>query len=531
MIRIRQVKISLNNRDKLLNKILKLLSIKEEEVLDFKIIKESVDARKKDNILLIYEVELTLKDEDKVLKKNKSLDIFKSQTEEYKFDITGPKLQQKRPIVVGSGPAGLFCAYLLAENGYKPIVIERGEKVEDRVKTIEEFWASGKLNKNSNVQFGEGGAGTFSDGKLNTLVKDKKFRGKKAFEILVENGAPKEILYVNKPHIGTNILRKVVKNIRNQIIQMGGEFRYNSCLTDIDILDNKVVGIKINKELYVPCDTLVLAIGHSARDTFEMLYEKGINMEAKPFAVGLRIEHPQEMINMSQYGMKTHPYLKQASYKLTYKAKNGRGVYSFCMCPGGYVVNASSEDNRLVVNGMSNYERESNNANSAIVVTITPKDFGNNPLDGIEFQRKLEEKAFLEGNGKIPLQLYKDFKQNKKSISFGDFPTCIKGEYNFSNLNNILPTFISESIKEAIDEFDNKIKGYARGDAILLGVESRTSSPVKIPRDENGCCNIEGIFPCGEGAGYSGGITTSCMDGIKVAELIANIYFPKEKVQ
>lgn len=526
MIRLRQVRIPLDKKDKLIDKVLKMLSIKEEELLSFKIIKESVDARKKDNILLIYELELKLKDEERILKRNKSIDIFNSLIEEYEFKVLGSEKLKRKPIIVGSGPAGLFCAYLLSENGYKPLIIERGEKVEDRIKTIEEFWESGKLNKNSNVQFGEGGAGTFSDGKLNTLVKDKEFRGKKAFEILVENGAPEEIMYVNKPHIGTNILRKVVKNIRNKIISMGGEFKYNTCLTDIDILDNKIVGIEVNNKEYIACDTLVLAIGHSARDTFNMLHKKGINIEAKPFAVGLRIEHPQEMINISQYGMKAHPYLKQACYKLTYKSRSGRGVYSFCMCPGGYVVNASSEDNKLVVNGMSNYERESNNANSAIVVTVTPKDFGNNPLDGIALQRNLEEKAFIEGSGKIPLQLYKDFKENKKSISFGNFSTCTKGEYAFSNLNNVLPDFISEPLKEAIEVFDSKIKGFARSDAILLGVESRTSSPVKILRDENGICNIQGIFPCGEGAGYSGGITTSCMDGIKVAELIAKIYKP-----
>jgi len=525
MIRVRQVKVSLNNKDKLINKVLKILFITKDELLSFKIIKESIDARKKDNILLTYEVEVEVKDEEKILKKNKSVDIFKSPIEEYKFLITGYKKQEHRPIIVGSGPAGLFCAYFLAEAGYKPLIIERGESVDDRVKSIEEFWKSGKLNINSNVQFGEGGAGTFSDGKLNTLVKDREFRGKKAFEILVENGAPKEIMYVNKPHIGTDILRKVIKNIRNKIISMGGEFRYNTCLTDIIIKNNKLVEIEVNNKDKIFCDVLVLAIGHSARDTFYMLHKKGINMEAKPFAVGVRMEHPQEMINKSQYGMTSHPYLKQASYKLTYKATNGRGVYSFCMCPGGYVVNASSEDKRLVVNGMSNYERDSGNANSAIVVTVTPRDFGNNPLDGIAFQRALEEKAFIEGKGKIPLQLYSDFKDNKKSISFGSFKSCTKGDYSFSNLNNIFPQYISDSIKEAIPIFDKKINGFARSDAIILGVESRTSSPIKIPRGESGFCNMEGIFPCGEGAGYSGGITTSCIDGIKIAEKIASIYF------
>lgn len=524
MIRLRQVKVSLDKRDNLLKKVAQLLHIKESDIISYKIIKESIDARRKENILLTYEIDVEVSNEESILKYNKSNDIFLAPTETFNFEITGTKKMLHRPIIVGAGPAGLFCAYLLSEHGYNPIIIERGESVENRVNSIEEFWKTGKLNINSNVQFGEGGAGTFSDGKLNTLVKDKAFIGKKVFEIFVENGAPKEIMYLNKPHIGTDLLRKVIINMRNKIISMGGEFRYNTCLTNIEIKDNELVSIEINNTENILCDNLILAIGHSARDTFKMLYDKGLNMEAKPFAVGLRIEHPQKMINISQYGLESHPYLKAASYKLTYKASNGRGVYSFCMCPGGYVVNASSEDKHLVINGMSNYARESKSANSALVVTVTPKDFGSHPLDGIEYQRKLESMAYNLGNGKIPVQLYKDFKNNLKTSELGQVDNLTKGDYIFSNLNEILPSYISESLKEAIPEFGKKITGFDRDDAILLGIESRTSSPLRIIRDDMFVSNVIGIYPIGEGAGYAGGITTSAIDGIKMALNFAKEY-------
>lgn len=524
MIRLRQVKVALDNRDKLLNKVAQILHIKKENILNYKIVKESIDARKKDNILLTYEIDVEVNDEENILRSIRSNDIFIAPDETFCFNVTGTETMKDRPVIVGSGPAGLFCGYLLAEHGYKPIIIERGECVEERINSIEKFWKEGFLNTNSNVQFGEGGAGTFSDGKLNTLVKDKEFIGKKVFEIFVENGAPEEIMYLNKPHVGTDILRKVVVNMRNKIIKMGGIFRYNACLTDINISDNKLESIEINNSEIMKCENLILAIGHSARDTFKMLYDKGLNMEAKPFAVGVRIEHPQEMINKSQYGMDYHPYLKAASYKLTYKASNGRGVYSFCMCPGGYVVNASSEDKCLVVNGMSNYARESVNANSAIIVTVTPRDFGNHPLDGIEYQRKLESIAYIKGNGKIPVQLYKDFKKNINTVEAGIFEIVTKGQYTFSNLNDILPEYISDSLKEAIPEFGKKIVGFDNDNSIMLGVESRTSSPVRILRDDSYSSNITGIYPIGEGAGYAGGITTSAIDGVKMALNIAKKY-------
>lgn len=524
MIRLRQVKVQLDKRDNLLKKVSQLLKIKEIDILSYKISKESIDARH-NNILLIYEIDVEVKNEDYILSKTNSKDIFKAPDESFKFAITGTNELLERPVIIGAGPAGLFCAYILAEYGYKPLIIERGEQVEDRVKTIQKFWDNGILNANSNVQFGEGGAGTFSDGKLNTLVKDKEFIGKKVFEIFVENGAPEEIMYLNKPHIGTDILRKVIISIRKKIIIMGGEFLYNSCLNDIEIDNNTLKSIIVNDQK-IKCSNLILAIGHSARDTFKMLFDKGIKMEGKPFAVGLRIEHPQQMINKSQYGMDSHPYLKAASYKLTYKASNGRGVYSFCMCPGGYVVNASSEENRLVVNGMSNYARESKNANSALVVTVTPRDFGDHPLSGIEYQRNLESLAYRLGKGSIPVQLYKDFKNNVVTNKLGNIKVLTKGNYTLTNLRDMLPTYISESLLEAIPYFGKKIKGFDRDDAILLGIESRTSSPIKIVRDINYESSIKGIYPIGEGAGYAGGITTSAIDGVKMAKVFASIYIP-----
>ena len=521
MIRLRQIKLNIEETDtELISKIANKLKITEQDIKSINIIKKSLDARKKDNLFYVYEVDIETPLENKILLKNKSQDIFKTPIEEYVFPSLKQNNFNKKTIIVGAGPAGLFTAYLLAENGYKPVIIERGEKVEDRIKTIENFWSTGNLNIESNVQFGEGGAGTFSDGKLNTLIKDKAYRGKKVFEIFVENGAPKEIMYEHKPHIGTDILRTVIINMRNKIISMGGEFHYNTKLTNININNNVLESIEINNNEIIPCDNLVLAIGHSARDTFEMLYNKNIEMTAKPFAVGVRIEHPQEMINISQYGEKYYKLLPPANYKLTYTTKENRGVYSFCMCPGGYVVNASSEENRLVVNGMSNYKRDTTNANSALIVTINPKDFGTHPLAGVEFQRRLEELAYKKGKGNIPLQLYEDYKLNQKTIKLGKIIPVTKGNYTYANLNEIFPKYINDSLTEAIEYFGTKIKGYNRGDAILLGVVSRTSSPIQIKRDESGLSNIKGIYPCGEGSGYAGGITTAAIDGIKTAENI-----------
>lgn len=525
MIRLRQIKVLVSNNvlDDIRKKCSSKLRIGMNEIKDIKINKESIDSRNKPILYYVYEVDVKVDNEDKILKKNKDKDIFKTPIEKYEFKKCG-STKANNIVIVGCGPAGLFCGYLLSSNGYKVTLIDRGNDVDTRVLDVEEFWKTNKLNINSNVQFGEGGAGTFSDGKLNTLVKDEGFRNKFVLETFVDNGAPQEILYESKPHIGTDKLRNVIKNMRNKIISNGSVVRFNSKLTNINIVNDKVDSIIINDNEEVKCDVLVLAIGHSARDTFKMLYDKGFNMEAKPFALGLRIMHPRDMINESQYGVKNHPILKAASYKLTHTCSNGRGVYTFCMCPGGYVVNSSSEEGMLAVNGMSNYDRDSKDSNSAIIVTIGPKDFGNHPLDGINYQRDLERKAYELGNGCIPIQLYKDFKDNKDSNNIGNIDVIVKGNYKLANIRSILPSYISESIIEGIDSFGSKIKGFDRDDSILAGIESRTSSPVRIIRDEMFESNYKGIYPIGEGAGYAGGITSAAMDGIKVAEEIEKKY-------
>ena len=488
--------------------------------MDLKISKKGIDARDKNNIFYVYEIDVKVLKEEKILSIVKDKEVFRTPNEEYKYVLK--RSSDIIPVIIGSGPAGLFSAYMLAEAGYKPLIIERGEQIEERVKSVDEFWETNNLNINSNVQFGEGGAGTFSDGKLNTLVKDKDYRMKKVFEIFISCGAPKEIMYIHNPHIGTDLLRKVVVNMRNKIIEMGGVFKFNTTLTDIIIEDNKVTGIILNDKDKIKCDTLVLAIGHSARDTFKMLYSKGLDMSQKPFAVGLRIVHPQELIDKNQYG-ESYKLLGHANYKLTYNTKK-RGVYSFCMCPGGYVVNASSEKNRLVVNGMSNYNRDSGYSNSAIITTITYEDFGEGIFDGMRFQECLEEKSYELGYGLIPVQRYKDFKENKLS-NIEQGLSFVKGKYKSSNLNDLFPEDIKQELIEAIDSFDKKIPGFK--DAYVLGVESRSSSPVRIIRDGNLESNIRGIYPCGEGAGYAGGITTSAIDGIKVSEKIGSAILKK----
>lgn len=519
MLRISNIKVNIENDQniELDKKISKILNTNYKE---YKLVKKSIDARDKD-IYYVYTVDVLVDNEEYILKHNKELTL--SPNEEYSYEITGTEELKDKIIVVGTGPAGLFCSYMLTEAGYKVLTIEQGKQVEERVKDVEEFFKTNKLNTLSNIQFGEGGAGTFSDGKLNTLVKDKLNRGKKVFEVFIENGAPNEIMYLNKPHIGTDILRKVIVNMRNKIISMGGEFKFNTKLTDINITNNKISSITINDKETINCTCLVLAIGHSSRDTFKLLYDKGLNMKSKNFAVGLRIEHPAEMINKNQYKDK-YKLLPPADYKLTHQTKSGRGVYSFCMCPGGFVVNASSEEKRLVVNGMSNYKRDEVNSNSAIVVTVTNKDFGSNVLDGVEYQRRLEEKAYELGKGLIPVQLYKDFKDNKETTKLGSITPNTKGSYTLSNLNDIFSEDINNSIIEGIENFNNKIKGFNRDDAVLLGVESRTSSPVIIERNEEFISSVEGIYPCGEGAGYAGGITTASIDGIKVFESIISKY-------
>lgn len=556
VIRVSQLKLKPDESEKKLkNMIIHTLKLPADAQIEWKIFKKSLDARHKPDIYYVYSVDvynviisgknIALNDiiEGKITKKQKHKMQIKNASmaciNEFDFpakDVNYSLDSHKRPVIAGFGPAGIFAALKLAEAGLKPIVIERGEPVDERRKTVENFWNTGELDTESNVQFGEGGAGTFSDGKLNTMIKDTSGRIRCMLETFVEFGADPSILYINKPHIGTDVLGNVVSSIRKHIIELGGEIRFNCKITDILTIEENsyraISGIKIKnekngEEYELACDNLCLAIGHSARDTFEMLEKRNINMTAKSFAVGLRLEHPQSFINYNAYGDSAYK-MPAADYKVTYQTEAGRGVYSFCMCPGGYVVNASSEKNMLAVNGMSYSGRNSGNANSAIIVTVTPDDYGNNgALAGMYYQRELEKLAYRYGDGNVPVQLLEDFRQDRISTGFGSVTPNIKGSYSFANLRNVLGTTISDSISEGVKGFAKHIKGFDMEDAVFSGVESRTSSPVRIIRNENCESDIKGLFPCGEGAGYAGGITSAAVDGMKVAERIASEYIKK----
>ena len=517
MLSLKNVKVPISTQKDYPEIIAKFLNADKNDIKNYKIHKESIDARENHEFCYVYEFYVEMVNEKKYLKKK---NVTKVEEENYEFPEIGFSNLNHRPVIIGAGPAGLFAAYMLAKHGYKPILFERGQNIDKRVADVNMFWQTAQLDPNSNVQFGEGGAGTFSDGKLNTLTKDKNHRMSEVFRIFIECGAPAEIAYSNHPHIGTDNLRKVIKNMRKKIIDWDGEVNFSSLLEDIIVENNKVTGIIINGEV-IKTDVLILAIGHSARDTFDMLSARGLDIASKPFAIGVRIVHPQDLIDKNQYP-KLYPNLPAASYKLTYTNFDKRGVYSFCMCPGGYVVNASSKNGQTVINGMSNYKRDSGYANSAIIVTVNEKDFGPNPLDGLKFMEEIETKAFALTKGCMAIQKFKDYEAMQKSLDIIDTNKYCKGKTLPIDINAIFPRYINTALKNGINYFDKKIPGFK--DGIILAPETRTSSPIRILRDENMQSNYYGIYPCGEGSGYAGGITTSAIDGIKVAEVVAKKY-------
>lgn len=532
MIRIQQVKAAVGHtREELEQRLLRELKLSPEKLLHYEIRKQSVDARKRP-IQYVYTIDVQVKDEQRVLKHagNPKAALFESRA--YSLPKPGRETLNHPPVIIGSGPCGLFCGLMLARAGYCPIILERGKPAPERKRAVDTFWNTGCLDLRSNVQFGEGGAGTFSDGKLNTLVKDPAGRNRLVLKTFVEAGAPEEILWQNKPHLGTDLLIGIVENIRRQIEALGGQIRFESRMTDIKLKGDRIRSIRTaeysggqEKSCELETDVLVLAPGHSARDTYEMLKARGIPMEPKPFAVGVRIEHPQEMINLSQYGTDYVRELPAASYKLTRKIAGGRGVYSFCMCPGGYVVNASSETGRLAVNGMSYQRRDGRNANSAMVVTVGPKDFGGTDvLSGMEFQRRLEEAAYRAGEGSVPVQLFRDYQKNEVSRSLGAVEPAVKGAWSFGDVRGIFPEELAGALEEGILGCEQLLAGFSREDAVLSGVESRTSAPVRILRNQEMESAVGGLYPCGEGAGYAGGITSAAMDGVKAAEAIISRY-------
>jgi len=531
MIRITELRLPIDHAPQALEAaILNQLGIASKDLVRFEVFKRSYDARKNSTLTFIYTLDVSVRDEASVLKKHMhDPHVRPSPDTSYHFvAMSGDHRLAKsdlRPVVIGFGPCGIFAALLLAQMGLKPIVLERGKAVRERTQDTWALWRKKILNPESNVQFGEGGAGTFSDGKLWSQVKDPKFYGRKVLHEFVKAGAPEEILYVSKPHIGTFRLVGMVEKIRQEIINLGGEVRFGQKVIGFDI-DNRVLqGLHMGSGEYLRADHVVLALGHSARDTFEKLLDAGVYMEAKPFSVGFRIEHPQSLIDRARLGPHAgHPLIGAADYKLVHHAKNGRSVYSFCMCPGGTVVAATSEPNRVVTNGMSQYSRNERNANAGIVVGIDPSDYPGGPLAGIAFQRELESRAFILGgsNYQAPGQLVGDFLQGKPSTEFGGVVPSYKPGVHLTDLATSLPGYAIEAIREAIPAFEKRIKGFAMPDAVLTGVETRTSSPLQIKRGPDyQSINTKGLYPAGEGAGYAGGIMSAGIDGIKVAEAIA----------
>ena len=525
MIRISGIKLPFDHNDKDLRlAVLKALNVNANELISISIKRSSLDARKKTAIRRVYTLQIEVSDEKSVLSKHKNdQNITEAKIKEYQIPILIRK-PNLRPMIIGTGPAGLFAGLILAEAGLNPLLIDRGKSVRERTKDTYNFWNNRELNPESNVQFGEGGAGTFSDGKLQTRVKDKLNRDKKVLQELVLAGAPEEILYKNKPHVGTANLVKVVENIREKITSLGGEYQFQSRVVDLLVNENGLEGVKLQNGEKIFSNQAILAIGHSARDTFLMLQNRGVKLESKPFSVGFRIEHPQVLINLSQYGQHAeNPRLGAADYQLAYHSSYGRTVYSFCMCPGGTVIAAASEPGTIVTNGMSQYKRSENNSNSAIVAEVVPADFENTPLGGIEFQRYWEEKAFTEGGGNFnaPCQLVGDFLVGKPTNALGSVQPSYLPGIKLTDLRDSLPGSVIAAIQEALPAFDKKIKGFSTPDAVLTGVETRTSSPVRILRGRDyQSISIQGLYPAGEGSGYAGGILSSAMDGIKAAEAV-----------
>ncbi len=525
MLKITNIRLPFDHDDQaMMAEVAKTLHIHLRDIKELKVLKRSLDARKGKPLLRVYSLLLVVSNEETVLARHKSNPRVELAPD---YSYSEPVLIKKshlKPVIVGTGPAGLFAGLILAEAGLEPILIERGKRVTERAKDTYQFWQKGDLDPESNAQFGEGGAGTFSDGKLQTRVKDKNNRDRKVLESLVLSGAPEEILFDNKPHIGTANLIGIVKKLRERITDLGGEYMFSAKLDDLILEGNRLSGIILadGKELF--SEYLILAIGHSARDTFQMLLQRGVNITPKPFSVGFRIEHPQQLINDSQYGKYSgHPDLGAADYQIAYRSSGGRTVYSFCMCPGGSVIAAASETGHLVTNGMSQYARNEINANSAIVVEVYPSDFENHPLGGIEFQRFWEKKAFLSGgeNYFAPAQLVGDFLAGLPTETLRSVhPSYLPG-VKLTNLRGLLPGYVSESIAEALVVFDQKITGFSLDDAVLTGVETRTSAPLRVLRDaSHQSISVRGLFPAGEGSGYAGGIMSSALDGIKTAEKV-----------
>ena len=528
MLRITEIKLALDHTaPELLAAICKNLAVNSESVIRHAIVRRGQDARKRPLIQFVYTIDAEVKDEAAVLARvGRNKHVALAPDTGYRFVARAPALLPMRPVVIGFGPAGMFAGLLLAQMGFRPIILERGKAVRERTRDTWGLWRKRQLDPESNVQFGEGGAGTFSDGKLYSQIKDPKHYGRKVITEFIEAGAPPEIAYVSKPHIGTFRLVGIVEKIRATIESLGGEIRFQSRVIDLILKNNAIQGAVLANSEQILTDRLVLAIGHSARDTFEMLDRRGVYMEAKPFSVGFRIEHPQQLIDRCRFGEAAgHPELGAADYKLVHHASNGRAVYSFCMCPGGTVVAATSEVGRVVTNGMSQYSRNERNANSAIVVNITPQDYPDTPLAGVAFQRHWESRAFELGGGNYnaPGQLLGDFLAGKPSIRLGSVLPSYTPGVTLGDLSEALPPYVIDAMREALPEFDRQIKGFALADAVLTGVETRTSSPVRIKRNDDDfqSVNTRGLYPAGEGAGYAGGILSAAIDGIKVAEALA----------